>query len=167
MKKPIAIAGTLFLAAVCLLALAACATKEAAMDREQLEDFATRYAAAWSGGDPEAWAEFYAEDATFRINEGGTARGRAAIAAVAGGYMEAFPDMRIDLERLVPTEDGAEFHWRWTGTNTGPGGSGRPVDMTGYEEWTFSADGLIQAMQGHFDEAEYARQMGASPEGDR
>ncbi len=37
---------------------------------------------------------------------------------------------------------------------------GRSVDMTGYEEWTFGADGLIAESKGHFDEAEYQRQMG-------
>jgi hypothetical protein len=52
-----------------------------------------------------------------------------------------------------------EFHWRWTGTDTGPGGTGRPVDLTGREEWTFGPDGLTIAMQGHFDEAEDIRQM--------
>lgn len=129
------------------------------MNEEQLADLATRYAAAWSGGDPAAWSAFYTEDATFRINEGEIARGRAAVTAVAASYMEAFPDMNIAVERLVHTATGAEFHWRWTGTNTGPGGTGRPVDMTGYEEWIFSPDGLIQSMQGHFDAAEYERQM--------
>ena len=34
------------------------------------------------------------------------------------------------------------------------GGTGRPVDLTGREEWTFGPDGLTIAMQGHFDEAE-------------
>lgn len=131
------------------------------MDQKMLDEFAARYAAAWSGGDPEAWAAFYAEDATFRINEGEIARGREAIAAVGQGFMTAFPDMVVALEKVVPTDTGAEFHWRWTGTNIGFGGNGKSVDLTGYEEWTFSSDGLIQSMHGHFDDAEYARQMNA------
>jgi hypothetical protein len=35
----------------------------------------------------------------------------------------------------------------------------------GYEEWTIGADGLIAESKGHFDEAEYQRQLtsGAPP----
>ena len=65
--------------------------------------------------------------------------------------------------------DHAVYRWTLTGTNTGPGGTGKAVRISGYEEWTFSADGLIAASQGHFDEAEYLRQLkevrvGSSPE---
>jgi hypothetical protein len=31
--------------------------------------------------------------------------------------------------------------------------------MTGYEEWTFAANGLIAQSLGHYDEAEYQRQV--------
>jgi hypothetical protein len=33
------------------------------------------------------------------------------------------------------------------------------VRISGYEEWTFGEDGLIATSQGHFDEAEYNRQL--------
>ena len=164
MKRKQPVAGIVLLTVVCLTVLAGCGAEksgtEATMDQKKLEDFAVRYAAAWSGGDSEAWAAFYAEDATFRINDGEIARRREGIAEVGLSFMTAFPDMVVALENVVPTETGAEFHWRWTGTNTGPGGSGRPVDMKGFERWTFNSDGLIQSVQGHFDDAEYARQMG-------
>ena len=45
------------------------------------------------------------------------------------------------------------------GTNTGPGGSGKRVRIIGFEEWTFGADGLVAESQGHFDQAEYQRQL--------
>jgi uncharacterized protein (TIGR02246 family) len=144
---------------------AGCGSKETGMDQKQLEEFATRYAAAWSGGDAEFFATFYNGDATFRINEGAAATGREAIAAVARSFMTGFPDMVVALERVVPTDEGAEFHWRWTGTNTGPGGTGKPVGMTGFEEWTFGPYGLIQKTQGHFDDAEFDRQMAAEAGG--
>ena len=38
---------------------------------------------------------------------------------------------------------GAVYRWTLTGTNTGPGGTGKAVRINGYEEWTFGADGLI------------------------
>jgi hypothetical protein len=58
--------------------------------------------------------------------------------------------------------DGARAVYRWTltGTNTGPGGTGRAVRISGYEEWTFGADDLIAQSEGHFDESDYNRQIG-------
>ena len=73
--------------------------------------------------------------------------------------MTAFPDMVVRMESVMPIGANARFHWIWTGTNTGPGGTGKAVRMTGYEEWTFGADGLISRSMGHFDEAEYQRQL--------
>jgi hypothetical protein len=74
--------------------------------------------------------------------------------------MTAFPDMvvKMDLARGRLGKH-AVFYWTWTGTNTGPGGTGKSVHIRGYEEWTFSADGLIAESKGHFDEAEYQRQL--------
>jgi hypothetical protein len=43
--------------------------------------------------------------------------------------------------------------------NTGPGGTGNAVCISGFEEWTFGPDGLIAASRGHFDEAEYQHQL--------
>jgi len=44
-------------------------------------------------------------------------------------------------------------------THVGPGGTGRAVHISGFEEWTFGDDGLIRESKGHFDEAEYQRQL--------
>jgi hypothetical protein len=53
----------------------------------------------------------------------------------------------------------ATFHWTWTGTNTGPGGTGKSVHIVGFEQWTLDAAGLIAESKGHFDEAESQRQV--------
>ncbi len=42
----------------------------------------------------------------------------------------------------------AVYRWTLTGTNTGPGGTGKAVRITGYEEWTIGADGLIAESKG-------------------
>lgn len=52
-----------------------------------------------------------------------------------------------------------EFHWTFTGTNTGPGGTGNRVRVSGFEAWRLGADGLILESQGWFDAAEYERQL--------
>lgn len=129
------------------------------MDQTELTDFATRYAAAWSSQDPARLASFYADDGSLTVNGGTPSVGRAAVAATARGFMTAFPDMVVKLDRVSREGDHAVFHWIWTGTNTGPGGTGKAVRMTGYEVWTLSAEGLIAASKGHYDEAEYQRQL--------
>lgn len=125
-------------------------------------EFAIRYAEAWSSQNPEMLASFYSEDGVLQVNEGEPSVGRDAITRKAQGFMSAFPDMVVKLVELRPVADRLQFHWRWTGTNTGPGGNGRSVDLRGYEEWTLGADGLILRSEGHYDEAEYQRQMNAA-----
>jgi hypothetical protein len=149
-----------------LLSLNACTTRTKTMSQSQLTDFATRYAAAWSGQKPEELASFYADSGSLTVNSGSPAVGRAAITAKAREFMVAFPDMHVQMDSVSPQGDHTNFHWTWTGTNTGPGGTGRAVRITGYEEWTFGADGLIQESKGHYDEAEYQRQVSGGSQGD-
>ena len=63
------------------------------------------------------------------------------------------------MDDLIVDGDRIEFHWTFTGTNTGPGGTGKAVRVKGFEEWTIGDDGLIAASLGHYDQAEYARQL--------
>lgn len=124
-----------------------------------LTSFATRYAAAWSSQSSAQLAAFYADNGSLIVNGGPPSIGRAAIAAKAQSFMTAFPDMVVKLQRMDRSGGHPVFRWIWTGTNTGPGGTGKSVRMTGYEEWTMDADGLIEKSDGHYDEAEYQRQL--------
>jgi hypothetical protein len=135
------------------------------MDQTQLTDFATRYAAAWSSRSPDSLAAFYADSGSLQVNAGTPAVGRSAVRATAESFMTAFPDMVVRLDSVVQAGTVARFYWIWTGTNTGPGGTGKSVRMRGYEEWTFAPNGLIAQSLGHYDEAEYQRQLreGAPP----
>ena len=63
------------------------------------------------------------------------------------------------MDDLIFKDETVEFHWTFTGTNTGPGGSGKSVRISGFEEWTFGEDGLVSASDGHYDQAEYDRQL--------
>lgn len=142
-----------------LLGLTACTSGTPSMNQTRLTDFATRYAAAWSGQNPDSLASFYAESGSLTVNAGAPSVGRAAITATARGYMSAFPDMVVKMDSVIQQGSHAIFHWTWTGTNTGPGGTGKVVHLSGYEEWTIGPDGLIAESKGHFDEAEYQRQL--------
>jgi predicted ester cyclase len=124
-----------------------------------LSDFAIRYTAAWCSKSAASVAAHFAERGSLAINGGEPAIARAAIAAAAQGFMSAFPDMVVQMNRLEVDGSRVEFHWTLTGTNTGPGGTGRPVRISGFELWQIGADGLIDESKGQFDEAEYQRQL--------
>lgn len=131
------------------------------MDETQLRNFATRYTAAWCSQDAARVAAFFAEGASLQINEGKPAIGRDAITADAQGFMTAFPDLVVTMDGLSIDGNRAVYRWTLTGANTGPGGSGNPVRISGYEEWTLGPDHLIAESKGHFDAADYQRQLAA------
>jgi predicted ester cyclase len=128
-------------------------------DRAELDKFAERYAKAWCSQNPESVAAFFAERGSISINNGPPAVGRTAIAREAQAFMTTFPDMIVTFDRLEPRGDRAGFHWTLTGTNTGPGGTGKRVRISGYELWEIDNDGLIAQSKGNFDAAEYERQL--------
>ena len=124
-----------------------------------LNNFATRYAQAWCSHNPQQVAEFFAERGSISINGGTPAVGRAAIAKEAQAFMTTFPDMVVTFDKLEPRGDAAAFHWTLIGTNTGAGGTGNKVRISGYELWKIDNDGLIGESKGNFDAAEYERQL--------
>src|SRR5207253_4291630 len=128
-------------------------------DRGQLDKFAQRYAKAWCSQNPESVAAFFAERGSISINNGPPAVGRAAIAKEAQAFMTTFPDMVVTFDKLEPRDGGVAFHWTLTGTNTGSGGTGKKVRISGYELWKIDNDGLIVESKGHFAEADYERQL--------
>lgn len=126
---------------------------------QDLRPFAERYTAAWCSQDPDSVAEFFAPRGSMTINGGEPAVGRPAIARVAEDFMSAFPDMKVLMDALETTGERTIYRWTLVGTNTGPGGTGNRVRISGYEEWQIGEDGLIAESLGHFNANEYARQI--------
>ena len=129
------------------------------MNSENLSEFAKRYAKAWCSQNPESVAAFFAENGSLKVNNEAPAVGRTPIAEVARGFMRDFPDMIVTFDKLEPRGDATAFHWTLIGTNTGPGGTGNKVRISGYELWKIDNDGLIAESKGNFDAAEYERQL--------
>ena len=129
------------------------------MTCDELTVFAQRYAKAWCSQDPEKVAAFFAERGSISINNGQPAVGRATITEVARGFMRDLPDMVVTMDKVVREPRGTMFHWTLTGTNTGPGATGKRVRISGYELWQLDNDGLIGNSKGHFDSTEYERQL--------
>ena len=125
----------------------------------ELRNFAVRYTAAWCSHDPERVAAFFSEGGSLLVNDDPPAVGRNAVAEVAQSFMTAFPDLSVVVDDLLLRGDEAEYYWTLSGTNTGPGGTGHRVRISGFEKWRIGADGLIACSKGHFDVAEYRRQL--------
>ena len=128
-------------------------------DQSSLEDFADRYTAAWCSHEPAQVASFFAPDGSLTINDGSPSAGRSAITEAARSFMTAFPDLHVTMDRLILSGERVEYHWTLTGTNTGPGGSGRSTRVSGFESWQLSPEGLILDSRGHFDLADYNGQL--------
>jgi nuclear transport factor 2 (NTF2) superfamily protein len=124
-----------------------------AADRRRIEELARSYTEAWCSRDPARVAARFVPGGTIAIN-GGEAAG---IEEVAQGFIAAFPDIEVFMDDLVLRDDGVvEYRWTFTGTSAE---TGRSVRVPGFEEWTIAEDGLIAASLGHYDQAEYERQL--------
>jgi uncharacterized protein (TIGR02246 family) len=126
---------------------------------DALRAIAESYTAAWCSMDPEQVAAHFAPKGSLQVNDGAPAVGRDAIAETARGFYTALPDMQVYLRELAVDGPNVEYRWTFTGTNTGPGGTGKAVKVDGYEEWTLDDEGLISRSLGHYDADEYARQL--------
>jgi hypothetical protein len=127
-----------------------------------LREFAKGYTDAWCSHDPAQVAAFFADEGSLTINGGVPSVGRIAIGEAARSFMTAFPDLRVMMDRLVAVGDRVEYHWTLTGTNTGPGGTGRAVRIGGFECWRMGAHGLIEESLGSFDADDYERQISSA-----
>lgn len=125
----------------------------------ELLDFAMRYTTAWCSQNAASVAAFYSPGGWLRVNDGALAVGRSAVTQIAQSFMTAFPDLRVVMDDLREQNDRLEYHWTLTGANTGPVGTGHRVRISGFEVWQIGPDGLIATSDGHFDSAEYERQL--------
>lgn len=125
----------------------------------KLRDFAQHYTAAWCSKHPSSVAAFYAPNGSLSINGGTPSVGREAITQAAQEFMSTFPDLPVLMDKLIVQEDCALYHWTLIGTNTGPGGTGHKVRISGFETWKIDAERLIIESRGSFDQQEYQRQL--------
>ena len=125
-----------------------------------LDDFGTRYAAAWSSGDPGRLASFYAEDGSLVVNgtvhegrDGGARDGRRLHGRLPrhAGHdgLGSRPGRRT--RRVLLDVDRDEYR-------AGRDRADR-CDLQGYEEWTFTADDEDRRSDGHYDQTEYRLQV--------
>ena len=125
----------------------------------ELLGFATRYTAAWCSQDAASVAAFFSPRGSLTINGGTPALGRSAITEAAQGFMTAFPDLMVHMDDLLEERGKVIYKWTLEGTNGGPGGTGKRVRISGFEQWRIGDDGLVAESLGTYDAAEYQRQV--------
>jgi hypothetical protein len=108
------------------------------MDASRIREFATRYTAAWCSRDAGSVAAFFSESGSLKINAGAPSAAEPRSLQPAQAFMSAFPDMVVRMESLSVDGSQAVYGWTLTGTNTGRGGTGNAVRISGYEEWTIA-----------------------------
>jgi len=121
----------------------------------QLRDFGERYTAAWRSRDPQQVAAFFSPEASLAVN--GEAPQHPI--DVARAFMADFPDLHLAMDGVFDRDGRIEYHWTLTGTHSG---TGAKVRISGFEQWIFGPDGLVLESQGHFDAADYRRQLSSA-----
>jgi uncharacterized protein (TIGR02246 family) len=120
---------------------------------------AEAYTQAWCSRSSEAVAGFFAANGKSIVNDGEPAVGRAAIAEAMQAFFADFPDLVLHLDDIRCGGNKAIFLWTLEGTNSGPGGTGNFVRISGWQNWRLSDDLLIIEADGGFDALDYDRQI--------
>lgn len=122
---------------------------------ETIRRIADAYTAAWNSGSADAVSRFYAKDGGIVINRGTPWVGRGGVAQMAAGFFADVPDLTLACDGLRVAGDHVVYLWTFTGTHAA---SGRPLRVSGWEEWDLNADNEVVASRGWFDADDYARQ---------
>ncbi len=123
---------------------------------EQAKKMAENYAKAWCSHDPNAVASFYSEDGRIVINGGEPSSGRTEIAEMAQAFYTDFPDLVVRMDSIRSSGTHGIFMWTLEGTNTT---TSNHVEVSGWEYWRYSEEGLVAESAGHFDANDYQRQV--------
>ena len=129
------------------------------LDPAKIRNMAEGYTAAWCSRSAEAVASYFAEDAKSIINDGEPSVGRATIAGTMGAFFADFPDLVLHMDDLRSGGNKAIFLWTLEGTNSGAGGTGNFVRISGWQNWRLSDEFLIVEANGGYDTVEYERQV--------
>ena len=94
---------------------------------------------------------------------------KAGVGQFFGMYMQAFPDLRFEVQDMLASGDKVVARFRASGTQDGDfmgmPASGRHVDVEGIDIIRFADDGLAHEHWGLFDAMGMMQQLGAIPAG--
>ena len=129
--------------------------------------------AAFNAHDLPKVAGFYRPDVVLVTPDAGELKGREQAVEWERGFIEAFPDVSIEITASYESGDTAIVEWVFHGTNTGPlplpGGetlpaTGKQVSVRGTDIATV-VDGAVASLHTYWDQVELLTQLGLMPEG--
>ncbi len=129
------------------------------MTPEDIEKLAAAYTQAWCDRSATAVASFFAEDGVSIVNDGDPAVGRTAISEAMGAFFADFPDLHLTQDVVRIGGNKVIYLWTLEGSNSGPGGTGNRVKISGWQNWRLNDDLLITEADGGYDALEYDRQI--------
>lgn len=120
--------------------------------------------------DPEAGAALMPDDAEWlEVPTGMRYRGPDGWRQNFGFWIGAFPDGRVEVTKIVASDDAVAVEYTGRGTNTGPmagpdgetPATGRSVEIAFCDVWEFR-DGRLAGGRSYFDMASLMGQLGLS-----
>lgn len=124
----------------------------------------TAFGDAVVAGNLDALDEIIAPDSVDHDPAPGQAPGPAGYKAMFNDLRVAFPDLQVEVEHLLATDDELAFAYRISGTHLGPlmgrPATGRKVRYRGMQISRFDSDGKLVERWGSSDELGMLRQLG-------
>ncbi|MER6980733.1 ester cyclase [Streptomyces carpinensis] len=124
----------------------------------------TAFAEAVVTGNLGALDEIVARDSVDHDPAPGQVPGPEGYKAMFGELRAAFPDLHVEVEHLVATDDELAFAYTLTGTHRGPlmgqRATGKKVSYRGMQISRFDSDGKLVERWGSSDELGMLRQLG-------
>jgi steroid delta-isomerase-like uncharacterized protein len=144
----------------------------AGIDLDFVTGFAERWEAAWNSHQPERVLELMTEDVVYDDDAWHrTMRGHADVREFLEALWRAMPDLEFEVVQgpfLHPSEPVATFHWKGTGTFTGPldppgfAPTGARAEFDGFDLQEYR-DGRVCRLRIVCDLFEVSRRLGLMP----
>lgn len=148
------------------------ATHAQELDATWVEDFATRWAAAWNSHEHARVLELMTDDIVYEDSAWPTTmRGHGEVRTFLDFAWRAFPDLRfetIDGPYIAPGRPEAAFYWKGTGSHTGPldppgfAPTGNRIEFEGADFHEYR-EGRVCRLRIVFDMMDLGRQIGTLP----
>ena len=123
-----------------------------------------------NSGKPELCDRYLAADRIDYQDYGlppGMADGHEGFKRVLGGFVEAFPDLHLEVQFTVADNDRIVFYISTTGTHRGPfmgmAPTGKQFKVNGTDIFRFNDEGKVSAHWGTFDTFGMLAQLGLAP----
>jgi len=122
-----------------------------------------------NAGDLEGFGALISDDLVEHDTAPGLEPTKEGVLQFFAMYRAAFPDLRMEPEKVFVDGDTSAVYYRATGTQTGEfmgiPATGKNIDVHGVDIVRFGDDGLAREHWGVFDALGMMQQLGVVPEG--